>query len=78
MFKVLNPIMNIIDYNPIEADHNLWGIVSPADKYLACHNAKFAVPAIRSLSGTTIPKDAPNAILHKAEVEHTVHRYDRV
>ena len=71
MFKVLNPILKGTDYNPVEANQNLWGIISPADKYLSHHNAAFAVPVRRSLFDKNISKDAPNTIIQKAEAEHT-------
>ena len=76
MCEVLTPILKGIDYNPVKANHNLWGIITPSEKYLALHNAAFVVPVIRFLLDTTIPEGAPNSVIHKAEAEHTVRRND--
>ena len=67
MCKVLTPILKLFDYNPIDANHNIWVIISPVDKFLACHNKVFAVSTRRLLFGTTIPKDASNYVLHQVE-----------
>ena len=76
MCKVLITILKGINYYPVDATHNLWGIIDPADMYLAIQNASFAVPTRRLLFNTTLPKDSPNIVLQKPEVEHTArHNY---
>ena len=77
MCEFLTPILKGISYDPVESKHNIWGIISPTNKYFAGHNTLFTVPARRSLFDTTIAKASTNTVLHQAEAEHTARRNNR-
>ena len=76
MCKVLTPIPKSIKSDLVKATHNIWGIITPEDKYISCYNAAFAVPIRTLLFNTTIPNDTQNSVLHQAEAENMAHRND--
>ena len=77
IYNVVTPILKFINENLVNLPYNIWGIITPTDKYLDRYNTAFVFPARRTLLDTTITQYTPNAVLHQAEAEHIALLNDR-